>query len=291
MIYRDRTSINIPASCDGQGSKADIELQKATDFYNNYNEGAKAYDFKVYKNKDISEALHSLFKKKCAYCESFYLGVHPTDIEHFRPKARIQKEGEKGAISPGYWWLAADWNNLLPSCIDCNRKRGHALGGNLVNLGKSDHFPIYPTSNGARTKGSEIHEIPLLINPCEENPLDHLTFIPVGERPIAKPVSQAGVSRLKAKASIKYFGLNRPELVESRAKIYKLLQRCFIRIERCKKREENENIDLTHEIDFEFVTINEDFLDDSQPYSVACKEMFKLWLDNVQAKVVQTATS
>lgn len=288
MIYRDRTSIAIPGSCNGQGSGADIELQNATTFYNNYNKGDKAYDFKVYKSNDIRIALHDLFKKKCAYCESLYLNVHPTDIEHFRPKARVKKEGEKGSISPGYWWLAADWNNLLPSCIDCNRKRSHLIGRNEVSLGKSDHFPIYPISNQVRVQGSERNETPLLINPCEENPLDHLTFFPVCERPIAKPVNQSGVSRLKAKASIKYFGLNRPELVESRANIYKLLQRCFIRIERYMKRQEAEKIDLSEEIDFEFKTINDDFLDDSKPYSVACKEMFKLWLNTVQARVVQT---
>ncbi|ATD03648.1 hypothetical protein PTE01_24900 [Pseudoalteromonas tetraodonis GFC] len=286
MIYRDRTSIAVPGSCDGQNSAASEELQKATAFYNNYVPGEKAYSFKVYKNADISRALHSLFKKKCAYCESYYLDVHPTDIEHFRPKARIQKEGEQGTISPGYWWLAADWSNLLPSCIDCNRKRGHLIRNNQINLGKSDHFPIYPTSNTLRVQGSEVNEIPLLINPCEENPSDYLTFYPVCERPIAKPVNQSGVSRLKAKASIKYFGLNRPELVESRAKTYKGLQRCFFRIERYFKRQEEEGIDFTNEIEEELLIIKEDYLDDSQPYSVACKEMFKLWLHTSQMRGV-----
>ncbi|XQF89922.1 hypothetical protein ACOBV8_14880 [Pseudoalteromonas espejiana] len=63
MIYRDRTSIAVPGSCDGQNSAASEELQKATAFYNNYVPGGKAYSFKVYKNADISRALHSLFKK------------------------------------------------------------------------------------------------------------------------------------------------------------------------------------------------------------------------------------
>lgn len=284
MIYRDRTSIAVPNSCDGQGSEADEELKKATAFYNNYVAGDKAYNFKVYKNTDISSALHSLFKKKCAYCESYYLDVHPTDIEHFRPKARIQKEGEEGSISPGYWWLAADWNNLLPSCIDCNRKRGHLIDNKQVKLGKSDHFPIHPKSNSVRVQGSEISETPLLINPCEENPSDHLTFYPVCDRPIAKPVNQIGVSRLKAKASIKYFGLNRPELVESRARTYKGLQRSFLRIERYYKRQDEEKINFTEEIEEELLIIKEDYLDDSKPYSVACNEMFKLWLHTRQAR-------
>jgi uncharacterized protein (TIGR02646 family) len=283
MIHRDRYSIAIPDSCNGQGSESEIELQEATDFYSSYQAEDKSFNFKVYKNDDIKNALEGLFKKKCAYCESYYLHIHPTDLEHYRPKGRVKKENNKGFISPGYWWLAADWNNLLPSCIDCNRKRTHKMKYRQVLLGKADHFPIHPDSNNLRLPGSEASETPLLINPCTEDPLDHLTFFPVSEKPIAIPLNASGISKLKANASIKYYGLNRPKLIEERANRYKELGRCFMRIEKFLKRQKEQKIDFTQEINDELEVINEDYLDDSKPYTISCRKMFNLWIRTLES--------
>ena len=285
MIYRDRSSIPIPHSCNGQGSESDLESQEAANFYRNYQAGDKSFNFKVYKNNDIKQSLEGLFKGKCAYCETFYLHIHPTDIEHYRPKGRIKKEEIKGYISPGYWWLAADWNNLLPSCIDCNRRRKYQTQSGEVLLGKADHFPINPNSNNVRLKDSEDNETPLLINPCTEEPLEHLTFVAVYEKPIVIPLNVSGISKLKANASIKYYGLNRPKLIEERAKRYKELSRCFIRIEKYLKRQEELNIDFTEEIEGELKIINDDYLDDSNSYSISCKKMFNLWVNTLNSNV------
>src|SRR3546814_21065688 len=65
-------------------------------------------------------ALFALVHCKCAYFEARYDTTAPVDIVHFRPKAGIV-----GTRHLGYWWFAATWSNLLPSCIDCNRKREH----------------------------------------------------------------------------------------------------------------------------------------------------------------------
>jgi hypothetical protein len=78
--------------------------------------------------------LLALTSGKCAYCESVILNTHPGEVEHFRPKGRVRgRDGkvEKVTIGgaetehPGYWWLAYAWSNLLPCCIDCNRRRQH----------------------------------------------------------------------------------------------------------------------------------------------------------------------
>ena len=107
---------------------------------------------------------------KCAYCESFYAGTQPVDVEHYRPKGKV--DGMAG--HPGYWWLAGRWENLLPSCIDCNRKRRQktpkAADGLLVTLlengdfdrqdtlstGKATAFPLAEGSPRALQEGDDL---------------------------------------------------------------------------------------------------------------------------------------
>lgn len=134
--------------------------------------------------------LERLFHKKCAYCESSYGQLHPVEVEHYRPKGRVMGDDGnpvevdhpvKGHIRhPGYYWLAYDWANLFPSCIDCNRARRH--GTDKAKAGKADRFPV----DGFRAigPGDEKKERALLLNPSESDPaLDpamHLEFEPDG---------------------------------------------------------------------------------------------------------------
>ncbi|MER9353633.1 hypothetical protein NKI61_10060 [Mesorhizobium sp. M0514] len=154
-----------------------------------------AFEFKAYKDEEVSRRLETLFHGKCAYCESYYSSTAPVDIEHFRPKGAI--EGQTG---PGYWWLAMEWTNLLPSCIDCNRRRKQITPTSTTDLlsmfdrqlreakmrpvlsGKKDAFPIagtrvlweQPKPNGVPP--SLAGERPLLLNPCFDKPEEHLVF-------------------------------------------------------------------------------------------------------------------
>lgn len=53
-------------------------------------------------------------------------GGAPLDVEHFRPKSEIDEVDPatfrpvpgRAPTAPGYYWLAAAWSNLLPSCIE-----------------------------------------------------------------------------------------------------------------------------------------------------------------------------
>ena len=116
MIARRRTGIPMPQSLAGPNSPAAVELaanrQKVA--------AGKKRSFSVYSNPDVKAALADVFGGKCAYCESRYDRTQPVDVEHYRPKSEV-KVGEVKV--GGYWWLAAVWSNLLPSCIDCNRAR------------------------------------------------------------------------------------------------------------------------------------------------------------------------
>ena len=149
-----------------------------------------AFSFKAYKANNVRTRLLQDFYDKCAYCESRYSTTSPVDVEHFRPKGRIK--GEKG---DGYWWLAMSWDNLLPSCIDCNRHRtqqtaappegtgnGPVLKDDLSSVswktlttGKQDAFPITGTRLAARTYDYDA-EGALLLDPCRDEPNLHLHF-------------------------------------------------------------------------------------------------------------------
>src|SRR6185369_2016739 len=131
----------IPASLVGATSVGVVETKEAEAFYENGAHADDSFDFKAYKSADVNAALTAEFHGKCAYCESPYEATHPVDIEHYRPKGGYVKDNK--LTKPGYYWLAADWMNLLPSCIDCNRRRRQKFKDEPEQLaGKANLFPI-----------------------------------------------------------------------------------------------------------------------------------------------------
>lgn len=91
--------------------------------------------------------LKYVFAGKCAYCETKIGATRaPGHAEHFRPKSGIKNKDdeEKRYVTgttidhdgneidhPGYFWLAYNWKNLVPSCTNCN-----------TGPGKKNMFPI-----------------------------------------------------------------------------------------------------------------------------------------------------
>ena len=93
---------------------------------------------------EVREALLALGHGKCAYCETPVAASGAMELEHFRPKRRVTQAN--GRVHPmHYAWLELDWDNLLPSCRDCNRLKG-------------SRFPIHASppspSPAARRSGS-----------------------------------------------------------------------------------------------------------------------------------------
>jgi hypothetical protein len=177
----------------------------------------------LYKEmKSVYLSLNGPFHGKCVYCESLFAENQPGDIDHFRPKGRVQTaEGESvmtpnanGASIPhiGYYWLAYDWRNLLPACADCNRPSSQKTQGKRI--GKWDQFPIELEANRATRCGEEGAESPLLLNPTDPNidPSDHLNFDELGIVAWNSP---------QGEATVRVFGLNdREALVKSRRDVY-----------------------------------------------------------------------
>lgn len=95
-----------------------------------------------YNKPYVKNTLKDMFHDKCAYCESKITHVAYPHIEHYRPKKKY----------PQYTF---EWQNLLLACSICNGK-AH----------KGDRFPL---EDGDENK-------PFLLNPCEDDPAQHLLF-------------------------------------------------------------------------------------------------------------------
>jgi hypothetical protein len=229
MIYVDKT-VNPDWATDAIWTalveEARVARQKLVDDFTNDKE--LEIDPRMYKK--FMPYLNKLFNGKCAYCETKISSNQPGDVEHFRPKGRVVDDKfkpirlhhqQKGEIDhPGYFWLAYEWNNLLPSCIDCNRYRKHGDGPD-TGAGKADRFPV--ENYRACSPGDEANEIALLVDPSDHEPSRrpevHLEF------------KTNGGIRAKTKTgeiTLKIFGLNRREpLVDARRRAYRIAEELF----------------------------------------------------------------
>jgi hypothetical protein len=230
-----------PSTRTGLTERAEAELH-----YSAVPPPVKAFEFSRYREVEVCKALNQVFNGKCAYCESPYLAVDALDVEHFRPKGGV----EEAPHHPGYWWLASDWTNLLPSCPACNQRRRHveyepgmtleeierALLSKPANTtGKANAFPLLDKNWVTNIDGDLTVEDPLLINPCENDPETHLEWVfdrkgtpPIWEAdpiiPFVRPRLRDGIDSLHGEASIAIFGLNRVEVVRPRIEQVRKIQ-------------------------------------------------------------------
>lgn len=176
--------------------------------------------FKAYSENPVRERLTELFGRKCMFCESLLAGTQSGDVEHYRPKGKVvvySKTATSAAlVVPGYFWLGAKWPNLLLACADCNRPRTQDdYDGNARVIGKANFFPLADETKRANGTWRVRQEEPLLLNPCIDDPADHLVFLEDG-RVVARLID--GMPSSKGKASIHYLGLARAELLQMRAR-------------------------------------------------------------------------
>lgn len=196
MIAVDRSAAQVPAvltkvySSDGK-----TELERAIAHF--IDEGkSNTFDFDRYSASEVKQALDTIFHGKCAYCESLYAKTQPVDVEHYRPKGSV----DDAPNHRGYWWLAMHWDNLVPSCIDCNRRRGQRTPkpeedgsmvamnergdfarGTTFNSGKQAAFPLVAGSARAiwdqHLESTDLdQEQRLLLDPTRDDPNEHLVF-------------------------------------------------------------------------------------------------------------------
>lgn len=159
-----------------------------------------------------------LFYGKCAFCEEIIYRNQPGDIEHFRPKLRVDDlDGGPVMIGtehdkrkhPGYYWLIYDWHNLLASCRACNSSGTDTESDK--KLGKRNYFPV--KEYRASEPGDEVNEEPLLINPTVDEPGQYFSFLDSGQ---LEPIND----KLRGRTTIDILRLNDRGLPEARYQAY-----------------------------------------------------------------------
>ncbi|MFM0089297.1 hypothetical protein PQR46_20555 [Paraburkholderia sediminicola] len=227
------------------------ELENARLYYAQVPTPTKAYEFSRYSSEKVCEALDQTYKEKCAYCESRYAAVKARNVEHYRPKGGVSESHNH----PGYWWLAGEWSNLLPSCPACNQLRRHTIFQPSMTLeeivkaryvegdetaGKGNSFPMNVGTTWVSVEGASLDgEDPLLINPSARDPDNHLEWVFRWEGgsaiwgaewviPFLRPKQIDGRDDPHGKASIAIYALNRLKLVLERMDRVKTLQVALI---------------------------------------------------------------
>ncbi len=195
-------------------SKGEIETRR------NIAGGARV--FKMYADKAVRRALKTMSHGKCVYCESPITTIYSGDIEHFRPKGG------------GYYWLAADWENLLFACPFCNQTHTHEfnVNGRVVEAvyGKRDDFPLvaeeyrlgsaesalFLGDRAAYQRAFETEEgVRLLLRPCSDKDIENY-FAYSDEGLILVEAGLNGLERRRAETSIRTYALQRLGLVLAR---------------------------------------------------------------------------
>jgi uncharacterized protein (TIGR02646 family) len=210
-VIRIKKPSGAPAALRSQGSRA---TRKLCEQIEGDPEGYRAFRFKkeIYAHPSVKEALRRAQHGKCALCESRIDHVTYGDVEHFRPKAGYCQEPKDSLVQPGYYWLAYDWSNLLLCCQLCNQRF------------KRNHFPLAEPSRRARSHRDDIsQEEPLLIHPAVEDPANFLEF--------RENVIRAIDENPRGEATIRSFGLDRPELEDQRLARFSLIRRVIPIIE------------------------------------------------------------
>jgi hypothetical protein len=128
-----------------------------------------SFDYDISKDSDVWSDLKAwllkhIFKGNCAYCQIQLVRFYG-DAEHHRPKGRVrvfQNDGKLAAVlcdigpaeatdqimHPGYFWLAFDWKNLVPSCEFCN-----------TGEGKKDQYPAKRHVIMRKLNAAQLHRL------------------------------------------------------------------------------------------------------------------------------------
>ncbi len=224
MIYVDRKKVAKPKILEEAFQKGKwkgkTERQAAIAYFTENQKITGFGYWKRYSSREVRAALIELFSRKCAYCETAFMASSPIEVEHYRPKSVVLVQDDEGNFSEryGYYWLSADWENLLLSCIDCNRQRYHETSEDEEELGgKKNLFPVIDEEKRAKRPGEEKNEekYRLLLDPCRDHhPEEHLEFTEEG---IVKPAIQSDgqVSKM-GEETLRVYGLWRPYLKEQR---------------------------------------------------------------------------
>jgi hypothetical protein len=167
--------------------------------------------------KQVKPILARLFNYKCWYTEAPQQGTD-VDVDHYRPKRRVQETLKEEAPHDGYWWLAFRLDNYRFSCIVANRRRTDIETG--TTGGKADHFPVLNESVRARTPECDLEgEQPVLLDPLKATDVQLLQFKADGEAMPRYSEDNSPRRFFRADQSIALYNLNHSDFVRCRIEL------------------------------------------------------------------------
>jgi uncharacterized protein (TIGR02646 family) len=269
-----------PPHLDGEESPGGKERAAAIELYEEKPENAEAkFNFAAYKHPSVRERLLAVFHGKCAYCESYFAHVEPLEVEHYRPKSGYVVDAK--LRKPGYYWLAAEWTNLLASCIDCNRPRYQEFeDDDPAVAGKANKFPLPTEKTRATRSDAERRERRLLLHPYFDDPDEHLVFDKDG---IVKPKQrkQGGESRM-GRMSIETYALQRRALAEERRKHARNVSAIKRRIRNLGLELEDTGSARVQQMLKEEIAALKSTLQPEQPYSAMAGQLVRPFVDRMR---------
>lgn len=163
--------------------------------------------------KELLEALTAMSFGKCGYCESTITFSGNASLERFRPKAGAVGLNREFS-SEHYWWLAYEWENLYAACATCNKVKG-------------PKFPVQGRRAPVGATGERLaSEQPLLLDPCMDDPQQHLEFQADGS---VRPRSSRG------EVTIETLELNRTDQVRERESVATHVREALAPLRRVKE--------------------------------------------------------
>ncbi|MBW8050571.1 MAG: hypothetical protein FVQ77_09570 [Cytophagales bacterium] len=189
-------------------SKVSDALQSLRDKVNRGEKpsSSKPNDFPSYWLPEARKTLWEHQNKKCCFCEREREEKRESDLEHYRPKAKVNDEPKHN----GYWWLAYNWENYLFSCKPCNETY------------KGNQFPLMSAGQRAFQESDDLDlELPVLLDPYKDNPESAISFDwdscnDLFVKAVNHPQHDTDE---RGRNTIEIVGLNRPGLPEERARI------------------------------------------------------------------------
>lgn len=150
---------------------------------------------------------------KCWFSEA-NPSVSDLEIEHFRPKKSISPLNSKDIYpekrviidKEGYWWLSYNLDNFR-------------LAGRKPNQLKRTYFPLETSSIVANNNDESWRlESNMLLDPCVKDDIKLLTYD--GTTPTEAIPNSTSIDHIRARISIKVYGLTNTNLKKARSRVY-----------------------------------------------------------------------
>lgn len=220
MRHIDLNKITLPDGWEDQITELNQELNACND----HAERCACIDGnEVWR--DLSTQLANLGYNKCWYSEARDT-MSDRDIDHFRPKKEARNlPGIPRGDEEGYWFLAFDVDNFRFSSVYSNQRRKDKFDKKKQTGGKGVFFPLFAGSYVAKSKARCADEEIMLLDPCDADDVNLLTFDSTGAAiPNSNALSEQR-DQERVITSVKLYNLDHTPLVDLRSQVWAKCQR------------------------------------------------------------------